>query len=501
MIKNFHLKKKIKYILNLRLLTILTLIFVQIILIVILLKIFEKIDLKTNIILKTISFASVISILNERENSSYKIGRIILILIFPNLGGIFYFIFLKKEKNKKINKESKTSDKIKLLKKYNFSQGKTAQYLFQENDAEIFDGTEAEYFATAEKMFKKMTEEIANAQKFIFLEYFIIKEGSLWNSILKILEEKTKEGVEVRVFYDEIGCLLTLPKNYPKILREKGIECCVFNPLQSRLNTLLNYRDHRKICIIDGNTAFTGGANLSDEYVNIVECYGHWKDTGIMLKGKGAEGLCKLFLELWDFSKGKNEDFSKYKSTHNSTTNALVQPFGDEPLQNKNIFKKTYMNIINNAKNYVYITSPYLVLDEEFSFCLQTAAQSGIDVRIITPHIADKWYVYEVSRSFYQELLEAGVKIFEYSLGFIHSKTILSDDETAIVGTANLDFRSFYLQYECGTAIYNSKVIHEIKQDFLETQEISREIKLHEESISVLKKITRKFLRLIAPLM
>lgn len=324
----------------------------------------------------------------------------------------------------------------------------------------------------------------------------------MWDSILKILENKRAHGVEVRILYDDVGCVATLPALYADYLRQKGFQVGVFNPFRPRLNAATNYRDHRKICVIDGNVGFTGGINLADEYINQKEKYGHWKDTAVLLRGEAVQSLTEMFLELWQFTCHESLSLSDFLPSRSHSCAGFVQPYGDSPLDNFNLAENVYMQILNHAKNYVYITTPYLILDNEMINALCLAAQSGIDVRIITPHIPDKWYVHMVTRSHYSQLLRAGIRIFEYTPGFIHAKMFVSDDSTAIVGTTNVDFRSFYLHFECGVAFYLSPMVSKVKEDFLRTQNICEEITLEKErAVKAPIRILRSLLRAFAPLM
>lgn len=265
---------------------------------------------------------------------------------------------------------------------------------------------------------------------------------------------------------------------------------------------MMNYRDHRKITVVDGNVGFCGGINIADEYINRYEKHGHWKDTAVLLRGDGVWNLTALFLSLWNFSKPTDEEFDQFKPTISCESDGFVQPFGDSPLDRLNVSEETYMQIISRATRYVYITTPYLILDNEMTTALSIAARSGVDVRILTPHVPDKWYVHEVTRSFYQPLLDAGVKIYEYTPGFIHAKMYVSDDEVAVVGTANMDYRSFYLHFECGVCFYQSSLIQDVKQDFLQTLTLSQQIPLdYNRSVFFLRRVVRSLLRLFSPMM
>lgn len=363
--------------------------------------------------------------------------------------------------------------------------------------------TEAHYFRVGEEMFASMCEELEKAEKFIFLEYFIIEEGKMWNTILDILTRKTKEGVDVRIIYDDVGSIATLPQHYDRYLVSLGIRAVRFNRFIPTLNTYLNYRNHRKMMIIDGNAGYMGGINLADEYINEKVRFGYWKDTGVLLRGEGTANMTSLFLQMWEYVTGeKITNFESYLPTVKLPQDGWVQPFADSPLDDLNIGESTYLQIIHNARKYVYITTPYLVLDNEMITALTIAAQSGVDVRILTPGIPDKKLVYMITRSYYQQLHRAGVKIYEYRPGFLHAKTIVSDDDTAVVGTINMDFRSFFLHFECATCFYNSSVVAVVKQDILETINVSRAINdAWLRRVPWLQSIAASVLRLFAPLL
>ena len=464
--------------------------------------------------LRLVSILVVFRILSTPDNPSYKISWILVIMIAPLMGGLFYLIFGNKSVGRNVQKKLdqytrmlsggffKRNKYTRQLAELNPLQGRLSDYLYNMSGAPPCSNTSAQYFPLGEDMFEQMVKELKNARKFIFMEYFIIREGIMWDTILDILEEKAKSGVEVRLIYDDAGCIKTLPDGYEKVLRSKGIRALIFNPFQPHLNTFLNHRDHRKICVIDGNVGFTGGINLADEYINQFERFGHWKDTGVMLRGDAVRNFTELFLQIWQVASGKSLDWSRYFYTQPDTPDGLIQPFGGSPLDSLHVAENAYMQMINQAKKYLYITTPYLILDNEMVTSLRIASQSGIDVRIITPSIPDKWYVHHVTRSYYLPLLESGVRIYEYTPGFIHAKMCVSDDETAIVGTTNMDYRSFYLHFECGVAFYNSSVIYDVKQDFLSTQAISREITLTEQqNVAPHLRLIRSLLRILAPLM
>ena len=388
-------------------------------------------------------------------------------------------------------------------KEINFTDDRTKGFVnyMNSNGFIIYENTKQEYFPLGEDKYVKLLEDLKKAKHFIFLEYFIISKGEMWNSILEILKEKVKSGVEVRVMYDGMCSIMLLPYNYPKELESYGIKCHIFNPIKAIISTYHNNRDHRKIVVIDGIIGYTGGVNLSDEYINKKECYGHWKDTAIRIEGEAVNSLTQMFLTLWNTGKVNNENFLNYKIEHKVDSDGYVMPYYDNPYDKKNIGKQVYMDIISRASKYLYITTPYLVLDYELLNALKYAANRGVKVKILLPHIPDKKYVYMLARVHYEELINDGIEIYEYKSGFIHAKMFISDDEIATIGTFNLDFRSLYLNFEDGIYLYKSKTINEMKKDFLNT--INKSIKITKQNVkqySKIKLFIGEILRLIAPL-
>ncbi len=350
-------------------------------------------------------------------------------------------------------------------------------------------------------------EELRKAERYIFLEYFIITPGKFWNAILEILEEKVAQGVDVRLIYDDVGCLYTLPKNFDKEMEAKGIKCRVFNRFVPVLSVRLNNRDHRKFCIVDGHTAFTGGINLADEYINQKVRFGHWKDSAILLKGEAAWSMTVMFLTMWEYTSGTTEDFDSYRPRSlpieaQQGASHWVQPYTDSPLDGEPVGATVYLNLISKAKRYVYIMTPYLIVSDSVNTALCSAAKSGVDIRIMTPHIPDKKTVFELTRAHYPALLEAGVRIFEYTPGFLHSKSFAVDDLYATVGSVNLDYRSMFLHFEDGVWLCGDPTVLEVKKDFLDTLEECQEITLEEaQDHSFFRLLLRSVLRVFAPLM
>ena len=368
----------------------------------------------------------------------------------------------------------------------------------------VHENTTAEYFQVGDDMFPVLVRELKQAKKYIFIEYFIINDGVMWQTILHILEEKAAEGVDVRLIYDGFGCLTTLPHKYYEELRAKGISCQVFNPFRPLLNIIQNNRDHRKLCIIDGWVGFTGGINLADEYINQKERFGHWKDVAVMVRGEAVRNYLVMFLELWSIVglEEYNEISERTQYLPNIPTGGFVQPFSDSPLDDEPVGKHVYMEMICNAREYVCITTPYLILDDEMINVLTFAAKKGVDVRIIVPHIPDKWYVYMIAWNNYPKLISEGVKVYEYTPGFIHAKTCIADGKTAVVGTINLDYRSFYLHYESASIFYDCEIAGVIKQDFDDTMSKSHLVTMEDvRKRPIHKKIIGLILNIFAPLL
>lgn len=461
-----------------------------------------------------ISFLVTLDIITSKSNPVYKIAWLIPVLTLPIFGMLIYVIFgskrIKDHDAKKMLEIQKRSMKvlnnnvireIYTLDKYAALQ---SNYLLKNAYTPAFKNTTTKYYKSGEDIFEPLLESLRNAQKYIFLEYFIIEEGKMWNSILEILIEKVKVGVDVRLIYDDMGCLFTLPNNYNKKLNNLGIKCKVFNPFVPVLSSRFNNRSHRKLAIIDGITSFTGGFNIADEYINEKEKFGYWKDSGIMIKGEASWGMSMMFLVLWNYLEGEEIDFKSFRPHYikHEEAQGYVQPYSDSPFDDEYVGENVYLNLINKATKYVYITTPYLIIDNELYQALTTAAKSGIDVRIITPHVPDKWYVHSVTKSYYEQLVECGVKIYEYTPGFIHSKLFVVDDVYATVGSINLDYRSLYLHFECGVWLYKTKAALEIKEDFLETVKQSQEITLEmTKDISIIRRVGRSVLRAFGPLM
>ena len=470
--------------------------------------------------LTILSTLIVLKIVNRKINPSYKLAWTMLILCLPIFGLVLYLVFgnsrianyMQESFNEMLAKSSellKPKEEVhEKLKEEDISACIQSDYIYRNAGYPVHGNTTAEYFQVGDDMFPVLVKELEQAKHYIFIEYFIIHDGVMWRTILDILEKKVKEGVDVRLIYDDMGCLTTLPHKYYETLRKKGIKCQVFNPFRPILNIIQNNRDHRKFCIIDGYVGFTGGVNLADEYINQKERFGHWKDTAVMLKGEAVWNMTAMFLHMWNVITNNQEDNSlegylpHVWHPEPFVGDGYVQPFCDSPLDNETVGENVYLNIINRARRYVYICTPYLVIDNEMMTALCLAAKSGVDVRLMTPGIPDKKLVFLLTQSYYEQLLEAGVKIYEYQPGFLHAKSFVCDDEIGVVGTINLDYRSLYLHFEDGVWIYRNRVIYDIRQDFTDTLDYCKPVTLEFcRGRNIVIRAMQSVMRLFAPMM
>ena len=402
------------------------------------------------------------------------------------------------EKGKKFFKQDE-----KILEEINEKNLSNLKYISNYTSYPITCNNNVDYYKLGDDVFPVMLEELKKAEKFIFFEYFIVAEGKMWNSILEILEEKAANGVDVRVIYDDLGCLALLDESYNKTLNKKGIKCIQFNKIGVDAGVIMNHRDHRKILVVDGKVAFSGGINIADEYININSKYGHWKDNGMRIKGDAVWNYTVMFLEMWNAYKKEDDDFSKFKYDFSKKEDGqgYVVPYGENPFTDEKVAENIYLNIISNAKKYIYIYTPYLIIDTDVINNLILAAKRGVDVRIVIPGIPDKKIVYTVSESYADPLVKGGVKVYRYTPGFVHSKVYVSDDKVATVGTINMDYRSLYLHFECGCYFENAKVVMDVKNDLVDTIKKCHEVTQEEAKTKFIKGMWQALLRLVAPLM
>lgn len=460
------------------------------------------------------SFFIAITILNRNNNPDFKIAWLIPVLCFPVGGALLYIMFGRTHLNKKNTKKLRDAvenfkgiitpnyELLDTLGETNAHIKREANYIISNSRSNVYAFTETEFLNPGALFFEELIVELKKSETYIFLEYFIIGEGEMWQRIFEILCEKASAGVEVRLIYDDIGTINLLPVDFPEKMKEKGINTVVFNPYKPSLDRFMNYRDHRKFAIIDGKVAFTGGINIADEYINRKERFGFWEDSCVKLNGDAVQKVVVLYLEMWYFVTGEKQDTQKYVISYRCRKDGFVIPFSDEPLIRGLIHENAYINVIDDAKKYVYICTPYLILDDVMENALIRAAKSGVDVKIITPHIPDKKLIFEMTRANYERLIDSGVGIYEFVPGFIHTKMIISDDTTAIVGTCNFDYRSFYLHFENGVWMYRSKAVTQAVQSFLNS--LSSSVKITAEFCSDLtfgRRLIRSLLKVLSPLL
>ena len=437
-----------------------------------------------------ISVATVIAIVNRSMSPESKVTWLIVTFV-PVFGPLLYLMFGERRLSKKELKQLQELNSIafhenngrqlhlQLQEIDKSAYGIINALLHMDSNAEVYDHTDSQFFADGEEMWKQMLEDLKRAKKFIFLEYYIVEEGLMWDSMLEILEEKAAQGVEVKMLYDDIGCMVTLPGDYTVHLRSKGIDAHKFNKVVPRMTVAYNNRDHRKILVIDGQISYTGGINLADEYINHIERFGHWKDSGIRIDGPATQAFTRLFLMNWYINRGEISDFDQYHLENQTRSGSgLCIPYGSgpKPIYKTKVGKIVYQNLINQAEDFVYITTPYLIIGYDLTEDIKNAAMRGVDVRIVTPCVPDKKIIQLVTRGAYPDLLSAGVRIFEYTPGFIHSKQMIVDDRFAAVGTINLDYRSLVHHYENAVLLYKTVSIADIRKDFEDIFEVSQEI-------------------------
>lgn len=472
-----------------------------------------------------LTVAMVLYLLNNRIDPTAKITWLVIVMLTPVFGSLLYLytqldighraLKARFEQIIEMTKGSIPQEEavMEALAEENPGAASLVRYIQRSSCHPVYDRTEVTYFPLGEDKFAELLRQLEKAEHFIFLEYFIIAEGLMWGEVLEILVRKAREGVDVRVMYDGTCEFALLPHKYLKLLRERGIKCKVFSPVSPFISTHYNYRDHRKILVIDGHTAFNGGVNLADEYINREQRFGHWKDTAVMLKGDGVKSFTVMFLQMWNIwdrtpvSCGRYLESAKGSARtdpagENPAGEGFVMPYGDSPLDHETVGKYVYMDILNQAETYVHITTPYLILDDETLNALIFAAKRGVEVVIIMPHIPDKKYAFFLAHTYYEELLDAGVQIYEFLPGFVHAKMFVSDGSKAVVGTINLDFRSLYHHFECAVYMYRNPAVEDVERDFEETLEQCVQITKETcRSYPFYQKLAGQGLRLIAPLM
>ena len=463
-----------------------------------------------------ISAASVVYIYNAAGNPDMKLSWMFLIALFPVFGSIFYMtiisqpglkvMYRKLQGLSKYTRENVTHDRTVWdeLRAESPQMGQLARYLLNCDNSPVYKNTQVTYYRLGDRQFPDMVEELKKAEKYIFMEFFIVSEGRLWDTVLEVLREKVRQGVEVRFMYDGTCALWYLPSDYPGQLKKDGIKCKMFSPVKPIFSPHFNNRDHRKVVVIDGKVAFTGGINLADEYINEKKRFGHWKDVGVRLKGDAVERFTYMFLEMWNVSETAEDNYKLYSRPLDASvkSDGYVLPYSVSPLGPERVGERVYLDIINTAHTYVHIMTPYLILDYQMIMALTYAAKRGVEVIIVMPHIPDKKYAFVLARTYYNQLLEAGVRICEYEPGFVHAKVFVSDDTKAVVGTVNLDYRSLYHHFECGVILYRNSQIAQVEQDVRDTLEECVEMTVNDyEKMKLTDRMLARIMRIIAPMM
>ena len=457
----------------------------------------------------------VIKIIASDDNPDYKVPWLLFVLILPIAGFMLYFLFYSRKLQKKFIRRL---DELKRYRSEKSEEGifveleresphaaAQAKMLCSISETSVFTNTRQTYYPLGEDMWQAMLCDLEKAEKFIYMEYFIIEEGIFWNSILDILKRKAAAGVTVRVLYDDIGCMSTLPGDYHRQLAKFGIEATPFSRLRGNVDSEFNNRSHRKICVIDGKVGYTGGVNIADEYINKTERFGHWKDTAIRLEGEAVWALTELFLTDYGINVKKlpETNCEIYPKQNRTGVGGYVIPFGDgpRPIYERRVGKSVIQNMLASATKYMYMTTPYLIIDNDLCTSIESAALRGVDVRIIVPHIPDKKLVFEMTKSFYQRLMRSGVRIYEYEPGFIHAKSYIADDEYAMIGTINLDYRSLVHHFENGVWMYRCDSIVDLKKDIEETMAKSIEVTPDTLKTGLLTAFVRSVVRIFAPML
>ena len=454
--------------------------------------------------------------INRDENPEFKLTWVLLIGLVPVFGAILYLYvhsdIVSRGLQKKVASIEKVSNKymywdkddrenVKSQTKHHFG---LFNYLYERCGFPAYEIDKLKYYGSGEDFFEEFVKDLRNAKNFIFIEFFIIRPGYMWQTVLDILTEKVKQGVEVRVMYDGMGCMTLLPSDYPELMEKQGIKCKVFSPIRPFLSTYQNNRDHRKIAVIDGDIAYTGGVNLGDEYINKVARFGRWKDSAIRFTGDAVNSFSVMFLRLWEAAAKESQDYGKYLIAHPNEpgVKGYITPYSDSPIDNEAMGERVYLDMLNTAEKYVHIMTPYLVPGNEMLSAMKYAVKRGVDVKIIMPSIPDKKYAFNLARTYYPELIEAGVEIYEYTPGFVHSKVCVSDNIKAVVGSINFDFRSLYLHFECAVYVYGDDEIGNIEKDYKHTLRQCRQFKLEDyKKLKLTSRIMGRTLRIFAPLM
>ena len=463
-----------------------------------------------NAAMTLLSAVIILFLVRRDENPAYTIAWMALIGLTPVFGGLMYLLWGNKRPSRRMRRRMAAVDRrhrdlaAQAPGQTDGLDGRAAalsRYVARYGPWPAWQDTACAYYPSGEEMFPHLLEDLRRAEKFIFLETFIIRPGVMWNAVEDILREKAAAGVGVRVIYDDMGCLTTVPSGFVIRLEQAHIRCIPFNPVVPLVSLVMNHRDHRKIVVIDGNVAYNGGTNFADEYINAEERFGYWKDAAIRLEGAAVWNFTLMFLNFWNAFRPMEEDYRPYRPSCKAAPDGVVQPYADSPLDEERLAESVYRDIIDQAREYVYIYTPYLAIGEDMLNSLKLAAKRGVDVRLILPGIPDKKMVFRLSRSYYLPLLRAGVKVYEFTPGFVHSKCYVSDGRVAVVGSINMDYRSLYLHFECGTLLMGSSQVAAVRADFDRTFPACRAIAVSDCRTSLLGTLFDDLLRLVSPLL
>lgn len=469
-----------------------------------------------NALFSVLAVIFVTGLVAKRDESSYKLLWVMVIVAMPIFGAMLYVFWGNKNTGKKLKKNLEHSASVlpkpadiaddeclSDIRKNDLRIGQTLEHITKTTGFPVLKNDTSKYYPFGEDMFQDMCEDLKKAQKYIYVEYFIIQRGKFWDTLTDIMAEKAAAGLDVRVMYDDLGSIGTYSLSNVIDLSKKGIKCIPFNPFLF-IKAQLNNRDHRKIMVIDGKIAYSGGVNLADEYINEVQKFGKWKDIGFRITGEAVKSYTYMFAEFWNsFSNDKIPKeiitHTEYETVNND--NGYILPYYDSPMYEEHVSNELFTEMLSVATDYIWFYTPYLILGDALFDAFIRAAKRGVDVRIIMPGIPDKKMVYRLSRSYYRDLVKAGVKIYEYKQGFVHAKGFVADDKIAGIGTVNLDYRSLFLHFECNSVFYKADIVGHLKQDYLKTQSESVERTLADVKKGILHNLIDNFLRVIAPLM
>lgn len=471
-----------------------------------------------DVLLRVLSVLMMLYLIRKNDSPAYRMSWIILIAVLPVLGGLLYLLLgnkrparylarhLKMQTAKQLGKVSYQHEmgpvSPQILQQSHSRLAGISQYILNAAHANLYNQTKVRYFENGESAFPELLNRLRAAKRYLFIEFFIMKDGEMLQRLLEVLQQKAQAGLDVRIIFDDFGCMTTLPIDFVQKMESQGIRCLRFNPFTPIVSLAVNNRDHRKIVVVDGEYGYTGGLNIGDEYINVTERFGYWKDNMIEVHGPAVWDLTVLFLDMWNAFYPLDTDYQSFRVVDFPDCQyeeGFVQIFGDTPLDNEPVGENMYRELFSAAEKYVYLCTPYLVISYELQTAMSLAAKRGVDVRLIVPGVPDKRLVYRITRSYFGPLLEAGIRIYEYTPGFIHAKTIICDGRVASVGTTNLDYRSLYLHFELNAMMYQHSAVQEIEADLKNVLQSSQEVTVTAMKQSFLGLLWDSILRVAAP--